>query len=205
MEVLAVEAYAQDTTDVSGIVAKFKALDPDVFIGGGYFNDTVRFVRAARELDFNPRATVMTVGPTEPKLIDEVGADAEHLIGPTQWEFSMNYRGDYFGSAPEYAVRYREKWGEAPTYQAAGATAAALALQLAVEDAGSVDAGAVRASLRNLNVSTFYGPIDFDSTGKNLAKPMGAVQIQNGKTLAVAPSNAAVADIVYPAPTWRDR
>ena len=205
MEVLAVESYPQDVTDVSAIVSTFKDLDPDVFLGAGYFNDTVLFVRAAKELDFNPRATVMTVGPTNPHLIDEIGADANLLIGPTQWESSMSYRGAYFGSASDYAERYRNKWGDTPAYQAASATAAGLALQLAIEVAGSLEADAVRTALRNLDVSTFYGPVNFDSTGKNEGKPMGAIQIQNGKTVVAAPANAAVAMLVYPAPSWNDR
>ncbi len=205
MEALAVEAYPQDVTDVSGIVSRFKALEPDVFIGGGYFNDTVLFVRAAKELDFNPKATVMTVGPTNPELINEVGADANYLIGPTQWESSMSYRGDYFGSATDYAELYREKWDAPPVYQSASATAAALALQLAIEAAGSLDMAAVRTALRNLDADTFYGPISFDSTGKNTGKPMGAIQIQDGKTFVVAPADAAAADVVFPAPSWSDR
>ena len=117
----------------------------------------------------------------------------------------MSYRGEYFGSASDYAGSYREKWGAPPVYQAASATAAALALHLAIEAAGSVDAGAVRTALRNLDASTFYGPIEFDSTGKNTAKPMGAIQIQDGETPIVAPANAAVTGVVYPAPSWKDR
>ena len=205
IEVLAVEGYPQDVTDVSAILSTFKDLNPDVFLGAGYFNDTILFVRAAKELDFNPKATVMTVGPTNPDLIDEVGVDANFLIGPTQWESSMSYEGEYFGSASDYAERYRYKWGDPPVYQAASATAAGLALQLAIEAAGTLDTDAVRTALRNLDVSTFYGPINFDATGKNEGKPMGAIQIQDGETLVVAPANAAVATVVYPAPSWSDR
>ncbi len=201
MEVLAVEAYPRDAPDVSGIVSGFKTLEPDVFVGIGYFNDTVLFVRVAKELDFNPKATVMTVGPTDQALIEEVGADANYLIGPTQWEPLMSYRGNYFGSASDYAERFRKKWGRPPVFQSAGATAAALALHLAIEAAGSVDADAVRTALRNLNVSTFYGPIKFDSTGKNTAKPMGVIQIQSSETPVVAPANAATASVIYPVPS----
>ena len=205
LEVLGVERYSQDATDARSILSTFKDLDPDVFVGGGYFNDAVLFLRTAKELDFNPKAMVLTVGPTDPELIEEVGEDAYYLIGPTQWEASMSYEGDYFGSASDYAERYAAKWGGPPTYQSASATAAALALHLAIEAAGSLDANAVRAALHNLDVDTFYGRISFDSTGKNTAKPMGAIQIQNGDIRVVAPANAAVADLLYPAPNWKDR
>ena len=205
LEVLGVETYPVNVADVSGIMAKFKELEPDIFIGGGHFNDAVLFIRAAKELDFNPKAMVITVGPSNPKLIEEVGADSEYVIGPTQWEASMSYADEYFGTAAEYAARYENLWGEPPTYQAAESTATALALHIAIEQAGAIDTDAVRASLRNLDVVTFYGPISFDAKGRNAAKPMGAIQIQNGEILVVAPTNAAVAELNYPAPTWKDR
>jgi branched-chain amino acid transport system substrate-binding protein len=205
LEVLGVETYPVNIADVSGIMSKFKKLEPDIFVGGGHFNDAVLFIRAAKELDFNPKAMVITVGPSNPKLIEEVGADSEYVIGPTQWEASMSYADDYFGTAAEYAARYQKMWGEPPTYQAAESTATALALHIAIEQAASLDTDAVRTALRNLDVVTFYGPINFDEKGRNAGKPMGAIQIQDGQILVVAPTNAAVADLNYPAPPWKER
>ena len=205
LEVLGVETYPVNVADVSGIMSKFKELEPDIFVGGGHFNDAILFIRAAKELDFNPKAMVITVGPSNPKLIEEVGADAEYVIGPTQWEASMSYADDYFGTAAEYAARYEKMWGEPPTYQAAESTATALALHIAIEQAASLDTDAVRTALRSLDVVTFYGPINFDERGRNAGKPMGAIQIQDGEILVVAPTNAAIADLNYPAPPWKDR
>jgi branched-chain amino acid transport system substrate-binding protein len=117
----------------------------------------------------------------------------------------MSWQDDYFGTAEEYAQRYEAMWGEPPTYQSAESTATALALHLAIEAAGSLDMDAVRQALYDLDVTTFYGPINFDDTGKNVAKPMGAIQIQDGVINVVAPSEAAVADLQYPMPAWEDR
>ncbi len=205
LELLGMETYPANVADVSGIMSKFKKLEPDIFVGGGHFNDAILFIRAAKELDFNPKAMVITVGPSNPKLIEEVGADAEYVIGPTQWEASMSYADDYFGAAADYAERYEELWGEPPTYQAAESTATALALHLAIEQAGSLDTDAVRAALRNMDVVTFYGPINFDEKGRNASKPMGATQIQDGEILVIAPTNAAAAELTYPAPPWKER
>ena len=202
LEILSIETYPQGATDVGDIISEFKEMAPDVFVGGGHYNDAILFIQTAKALDFNPQAMVLTVGPSNPRLVAEVGADADYVIGPTQWEASMSYRGEHFGSASDYATRYQEMWDEAPTYQAAESTAAALALHLAIEAAGSLDTDAVRTALRDLDVATFYGPINFDETGKNAAKPMGAIQIQNGEILVIAPSNAAVADLLYPKPAW---
>lgn len=202
MEVLAVESYPRDVADVSGIMSKFKALEPDVFVGGGHFNDALLFVRAAKELDFNPGAMVITVGPSNQEFVTEVGTDANFIIGPTQWERTMSYEDPWFGTAEAYAQRYEAKWGEPPSYQAAESTATALALHLALEAAGSMDTDAVRAALQEMDIVTFYGPINFDETGKNVGKPMGSIQILDGVIQVVAPADGAVAEMVYPKPAW---
>ena len=200
-----VGTYPRGTTDVRDILQAFKDLSPDVFLGATYYEDAVLFVRTAKALDFNPKAMLLTVGPNDSTFVEDLGADANYVMSPTQWESSMTYEGDYFGSASDYAARYETEWGSAPAYQAASATAAALALHLAIEAAGSLDADAVRTALHDMDVDTFYGPINFDETGKNAAKPMGTVQIQDGGTRLVAPADVSVADLIYPAPSWQDR
>ena len=205
MDVLAIETYPINVADVSAIMTKFRGLEPDVFVGGGHYNDALLFVKAAKELNFSPKAMVITVGPSNPTFVEEVGADADYIIGPTQWEGTMSWSDEWFGTAKEFYDRYSAKWGEAPSYQAAESSATGLALQLAIEAAGSLDTDAVRQALYDLDVDTFYGPINFDDTGKNAGKPMGAIQIQDGVINVVAPGAAAVADITYPMPPWDQR
>ncbi|MCP4416460.1 MAG: amino acid ABC transporter substrate-binding protein [Chloroflexi bacterium] len=205
LDVLAVETYPKDVADVSAIMTKFRDLDPDIFVGGGHFNDALLFVNAAEELGFSPDAMVITVGPSNPDFAAEVGDSANYIVGPTQWEASMSWEDEHFGTAAEFAARYEGLWGEPPTYQAAESTATALALHLAIENAGSTEMDAVRQALFDLDVITFYGPINFDETGKNASKPMGAVQIQDGSILVIAPEGAAVTDLQFPMPAWEDR
>ena len=196
---LATETYPTDIQDVSTIMTKFRDLDPDLFVGGGHYNDAVLFVNSAKELGFQPDGMLITVGPSNPKLVAELGADVDGVLGPTQWEPSMAYAGSYFGTAADYADYYESLWGEPPVYQAASATAAALVLHLAIEAAGSIDTDEVRAALRALSADTFYGPISFDKRGVNASKPMGTIQVQDGEILVVAPDAAAVAELRYPA------
>ncbi len=205
MEVLAVETYPRDTADLSAITSKFKSLNPDIFVGGGHFNDALLFVRSAKEQDFNPKAMVLTVGASNPKFVQEMGQDSEYIFGPTQWESSMKHQGNYFGTAEEYAEKYQEKWGEPPTYQAAGASAAALALQMAIDEADSLETEAVREAMRELDEVTFFGKINFDETGKNIDKPMGTIQIVDGKIQVVAPEEIALIKLNYPMPGWKQR
>ena len=199
IEVLAVETYPKDIQDVSAIMTKFRDLDPDIFVGGGHYNDAVLFVNSAKELGFTPQGMLITVGPSNPKLVEELGEDVNGVLGPTQWEPVMAYQGPYFGSASDFAAYYESLWGEPPVYQAASATASALALHLAIEAAGTTDTDRVREALYALQAETFYGPISFDDRGVNMSKPMGTVQVQDGQILVVAPAAAAVAEYSLPA------
>ncbi len=204
LEVLARETYPPDS-DLSAIMTKFRELDPDVFVGAGHFNDSIAFVRSAQELGFAPDAMMLTVGPDSPEFAEELGADANYILGDSQWDRTMPYEDEYFGSAADYADRYQELYGELPPYQAASSTAAALALHLAIEQAGSLETDAVREALNDLDVDTFYGRINFDETGKNTAKPMVTVQVLDGEALVTAPTDLAGAELVYPMPPWEDR
>jgi branched-chain amino acid transport system substrate-binding protein len=205
IEVLAVESYPPGVTDVTEMFTRFRDLQPDILVGGGHFNDSVLFIQTAKAIDFHPKAFLITVGPSNPAFIEEMGADAEYIWGATQWESSMTWEDPWFGTAADYAARYEGRFGTPPSYQAAESTAAALVLHLAIEAAGSLETEAIRTALHDMEITTFYGPIRFDETGKNTAKPMATVQIQNGEIVVIAPEEVAVAQPVFPAPLWSER
>lgn len=205
IELLDIQSYPRDITDVTAMFTNFRQLDPDLFVGGGHFNDAVLFISTAKELGFSPDAFIITVGPSNPTFVTEMGADSEFVWGSSQWQPTLAYEDAYFGTAAEYAERYEERWEISPSYQAAESTATALTLHLAIEAAGSVDTDAVRTALQDLDIVTFYGPINFDETGKNSGKPMVTVQVQDGAINVIAPDAAATDDIIWPAPAWDDR
>jgi len=205
IEVLAMESYPANVTDVTAMFTNFRELDPDLFVGGGHFNDAVLFINTAKELGFSPDAFLITVGPSNPTFVEEMGADAEFVWGSTQWESTMTWEDPWLGSAADYAERYTEQFGVHPSYQAAESTAAALVLHVAIEAAGSLETDALRDALNEMDIVTFYGPVNFDETGKNTAKPMATIQIQDGEIVVIAPEESAVADVVWPATAWNDR
>ena len=75
-----------------------------------------------------------------------------------------------------------------PPYQAAESAAAVLIYADAIERAGGFDKEAMRDAIAATDVETFYGRVQFDGTGKNIAKPMILRQIQDGKYVPVAPT-----------------
>jgi basic membrane protein A len=85
------------------------------------------------------------------------------------------------------------------------ATACGVTYQLALEKASSLDREDVRDALVSLDAMTFYGRIKFNEQGRDICKPMVAVQIQKGKRVIVWPEHLATASVKYPTPSWEER
>jgi branched-chain amino acid transport system substrate-binding protein len=60
-------------------------------------------------------------------------------------------------------------------------------LQLAIERAGTIDPKAVRDTLANMKVNTFFGPIKFGPTGQVDSLEPPVFQIQNGTQVVILP------------------
>jgi branched-chain amino acid transport system substrate-binding protein len=137
------------------------------------------------------------------------------IIGPSQWEplaqidaeSAASVGMDFFGpSSQEFTEAYQEAYDEEPSYHAAGGYVAGLLLQKAIEDADSLDTDAVAAALDNLDILTFYGHIQFDTTedshGLQIGHSMMYIQWQGmADELAkqiVWPPEAVTAEVLYP-------
>jgi branched-chain amino acid transport system substrate-binding protein len=204
MEVLLVESYPAGNTDSAlfdPIMTKFKAANPDAYINAGHLNDGIAARTSAQSLDFCPGAMVFMASTNVPAFVTELGERAEYAVGSTQWQETMSYQGMYIGTPQEYYDRYVSMYDMEPSYQSAESTAAGFALQYAVEQAGTLETEAVRQELLDMDIMTFYGAINFDETGKNVAHAMAAGQVLDGKFQIVWPPEAAVEEFVYPDPT----
>ena len=119
--------------------------------------------------------------------------------GSTQWTPKTAGKDKWFGDAAEYNKTFAAKFaGREVEYHGAEATAACLALVLAVEKAGSTDPAKVRDSLAALDEQSFFGPLKFDPTGQNKTKQMQVIQVQGGKPVAVWPKEASEASLRWP-------
>jgi len=199
LQVVATLPYPRLATSIDALIDQAKALNPDALVGGGHFNDAVLFARTARQRNFRPNAMLLTVGPGQPQFTTALRDTANLILGPTQWESSMSWQGEHIGTPAQYAALFSARFGTAPTYIAAQSTAAGIVLMHAIEEGRSIDTDDVREALRATDLMTFYGPVRFDATGKNVAKPMGVIQIQNGQSVVVAPATVAVGAWIYPA------
>jgi branched-chain amino acid transport system substrate-binding protein len=155
------------------------------------------------------------VAPPEPTFATEIGNAALGIIGPSQWEplAAFTQEGaqtaglEWFGqSGADFVSAYQAAYGEEPSYHGAGGYAAGLILQHAIENAGSIEAQAVKAALDSTDMLTFFGHIKFDITpanhGLQIGHSMVYIQWQDkdgtlGKQV-VWPAEGVTAPVLYP-------
>lgn len=200
LQVIFEEEYARDVRDLSPVLTKIRALNPDMLLGGTYGEDSTLIVRQLKDLNWMPKVVALTVGPALPDFAQNLAGDAEYIFGATQWEPSVKAPG-----APEFTAAYKAKYGYEPGYHAGGGFGAAQLLQQAIERAGAVDNQKIRDVLATLETQTAYGAYKVDQTGAQIAKPSFLIQIQNGERKIVWPEAAAEAKYTVPIPEWNRR
>ena len=181
MKVVTTEFVAEHTTDVSSALTKIRPKNPDLILVSAHVEEGIAAVKQSKELGLNPKGFGETVAPPTPDFVKALGEQAEGVVGSTQWTPDAKGKDKVFGTAQHYAQDFEQRFGETAEYHSAEAAAACLALVLGVEKAGSTDPAKVRDAIAGLDTDSFFGPIKFDSTGKNGEKPMSAIQIHEGQ------------------------
>jgi branched-chain amino acid transport system substrate-binding protein len=204
MQIVIDDKLPDSFTDMSATLAKVKALKPDLLLVSGHDKGALTASRQIAEQQVDVPMVAMTHCDSA-DIATQVGAGAEYTLCAAQWAPSLSYSDPLFGTAAEYAATFEAQFGYAPPYQAAESTAAVLVFADAFARAGSLDPQAVRDAIAATDMETFYGRIDFDDTGKNIAKPMVLFQVLGGEYKVVAPLAWASDEIVYPMPPFADR
>ncbi|MDE3112298.1 MAG: amino acid ABC transporter substrate-binding protein [Chloroflexota bacterium] len=201
------QKYPNGSTDVSSLVAQAKAANPDILMNSGHLAEAIAINKAAKDLGVNAKILAYSVGPSTPQFIKALGKDADYVYDGSQWTPQVKYTPAFYLGEADYVKAYKTmfKTQDDPDYHVAESTAACLALQKAIENAGSLDAQKVRDALAKLDVTTFFGQIKFDSRGLNIYKPMVVEQIQNGQHHTVFPQDVADTKPQYPTPPWAQR
>ncbi len=204
MKVIIDDKLPKELTDMTATLTKVKALRPDLLVVSGHSKGAALAVRQTAQLKVDVPMLAITHCEAA-DVVGKFGGDANYTLCATQWAETMSYKDKWFGFAGDYAKTFEKEYGYVPPYQAAESTAAVLVYVDALQRAGSFDTEKVRDALAATKLETFYGWVDFDDTGKNIAKPMVLRQVQKGKYVPVAPSKFASGTLIYPKPKWKDR
>jgi len=201
------DRYPNGSTNLSGLVANAKARNPEIVFNSGHLQEAIAINKAAKDLKLDAKLFAYSVGPSTPDFVTALGKDADFVMDGSQWTPQVKYKPSFYLSGTDYVAAYKKQFNtqDDPDYHVAESTAACLALQKAIENAGSLKADKVRDALAALDVMTFFGRIKFDRRGINTYKPMVVEQIQNGKHHTVWPNDVADAKPQYPTPGWSAR
>lgn len=200
MQVLMHEAYPKGTTDFSSMLIKMKSLNPDVIIGGSYFDDAVATARQMKELDVNPKMFGVTVGGDVPDFGKQLGKTSDYIYGSTQWAENLKYPG-----AKEFIENYKKEYKRDFSYHAPAAYGACQIFAEAIRRAKSLDSDKIREQLLKLKMTTAFGDYQVDERGFQTAHKMVLIQWQNGKRVTVWPAHLAERKPLYPMPPWSQR
>ncbi len=206
MQVVVDDKLPRELSDMSSTLTKVKALKPDLLVTSGHSKGAVLAVKQMAEMQVNVPMHAMThCESAKVHDMEKFGNNADYVLCAGQWAPTLSYSDFLFGSAGDYAKEFESVYGYVPPYQAAESSAAVMVFADALKRAGSTETDAVRDALAATDITTFYGKIKFDDTGKNIAKPMVLRQIKDGKYSLVAPTAWANAELIYPRPKWADR
>ncbi len=192
------EKYNLPLPDATPLIMKAKQMNCDLLMSNGFFGDGVMTIRAAKALDYNPKAIVQGIGSVIPQWTKELGPDGDYVFSGTVLHNKLNYPGNDKLNA---YVKKNHGLAAYPVYFGFG-YAWMQTLAQAVEGAKSLDQTKIRDWLKSHEVKTIAGPMKFDEKG--LPDPINfCTQVLKGKVELISPKNVQTAEPVYPKPPWK--
>jgi branched-chain amino acid transport system substrate-binding protein len=188
LQIISLEYYPVGALDLATPISKIRSLKPDWIYITGYSKDLVLAKKQMADLNVKAPVVTMITGPVYREFIDSLGPLAEGVTSASWWHHSAEYKGDDpWGSTKAFYDEFVKREKSDPDYVHAAAAAALVALQKAVEKAGTIDKAKVRDALASLDIVTFYGPIKFSANGMNGGRDLPIIQVQGGKPVVLYP------------------
>lgn len=125
------------------------------------------------------------------RFASDLGELAEGIVGPSQWEDSVELEPALGPTPFEFARRMRSAGSaDSPDYPAAQIYAAGLLTAAALAAAGTCDAASLRAAFSDLRTTTMYGDFAIDRvTGRQLGHQMLLVQWHRARKVVITPDS----------------
>ena len=179
-----------ELNNMSVTLTKVKALKPDSLVVSGHETGALTAATQIEALRVDVPMIALTHCDSA-QLAKKLPKAAEYMFCAEQWNRLLSYEGKLFGKAADFAALFEKVYGYEAPYQAAQSAAAVYVFADAFARAQSLDPEKVRDAIAATDLPTFYGPIKFDASGKNIAKPMILTQIVDGEYVVVYPEEWA--------------
>ncbi len=199
LKVVFEEAYSAGSPDYRSTLAKVKDAKPDLVFMVSYVADAILLMRQSRELGLTPMAFVGAGAGFSTTAFAKEKEISHAIFSSTQWTPDVTWPG-----AKSFAERYVKQFGKVPTYHAANAYAALVAMVEAAAKAGG-DRAKTAQALRTTTWDGLFGKVkfeDFDGYQGQNKHQMLVEQVQDGKYVTVYPPAFATGKAIFPFPGW---
>src|SRR6476659_3696154 len=193
--------YRSNTPSLSAEVQQLKVANADVLMPSSYTTDGILLVKTMAELGYKPNAIVaQAAGFSEKALYDAVGDKLDGVI--TRGSFSL----DLAAKRPMVGAinaLFKEKSGKDLNDNTSREFMALVVLADAINRAKSTEGEKIRAALAATEIpgeQTImpWKRVKFDEMGQNNDADPVLLQYIGGKFVTISPSQAAVAEAVWP-------
>jgi ABC-type branched-subunit amino acid transport system substrate-binding protein len=174
--------------DRVGLLAQLSRTRANVLVAAGSFEQDVELVRAVIESDLNLPVIACVAAGVE-GFATALGALANGIIGPSQWEEQLTHRTEIGPSAADFARRFRFANPDLGCdYPAAQAYAAGLIAIAALKECTRLDHQQLRAALSDLRTSTLFGDFAIDRvSGRQIGHKTLLVQWHEDRKVIIDP------------------
>ena len=199
--------YDSADRDVSSKVRLLKEANADVVMMSSYAADALAFMEEFKAQDYFPKMLLGQRGGFMSSGFGKtLGADADTVLTTARWADTLDNE-----AAQQIAALYKEKTGNALIGDVLVDVWNGVLLAVAINQAGSTDAEAVRAAFaQGLELDPALDPMAsegyvYGDTGENENKDCIIVQYAGGALNPVYPEDKAVAELSYPSVVWSAR
>ena len=198
VKVVVDETYNLPLSDATPLVNRAKGRGAEILCCLSFFDDAIMIMRAAKNINYNPKLIFQQLASIVPAWMTELGGDGNHVVNSSFWHARLPFPGN---SEINEGARTRLGIPAGPLFFGFG-YCWMKTLELAVQGAGTLDQKKVRDYLRTNRLDLPYGKgITFDSRG--LPPPFCyGVQTTGGRVELVWPKEVATTKFVYPRPAW---
>ncbi len=171
--------------DARALLREALEAEPGLLVGAGSFQDDVMIVRR-RDLASRVK-TLAFVGAGLEAFYGEVGALAEGVIGPSQWEPAAD-DGPLTGPKAEwFCSEFHTRFHQRPEYPAAQAFAIGIVIGECLRQAGSLEDEPLLRVAHALETTTLYGGFRLDRlTARQIRHRVLLVQWRGGRKVVIS-------------------
>ena len=177
MQIVIDDKLPADLNDMSATLTKVKALKPDALMISGHEKGAILGCAGGGAKQVYVPMLALTHCDSA-QIAEKFGKDSRLRVLRLAVGRQPDLHGSLVRDPTTYASLFKKAYNYDPPYQAAESTASVEVFADAIERAGSLDKEKVRDALARTDMMTFYGPVKFDATGKNVAKSMVMYQVQ---------------------------